>query len=99
MSENRKPVAVIAGGSGFIGAAVAEAFAADGYELRLIGRSAGIRWGDGHAVDRAVDGADVVINFAGKSVNCRYTDKNRQEILASRLSTTRALREAIERAD
>lgn len=99
MSKSGKPVAVIAGGSGFIGSAVAHAFAADGYELRLIGRSAGIRWDDRNALDRAVDGADVVINFAGRSVNCRYTDRNRQEILDSRLSTTRALREAIDRAD
>jgi NAD dependent epimerase/dehydratase family enzyme len=99
MSRSGKPVAVIAGGSGFIGSAVADAFAADGYELRLIGRSAGIRWDDRNALDRAVDGADVVINFAGRSVNCRYTDRNRQEILDSRLSTTRALRAAIDRAD
>ena len=99
MSKSRRPVAVIAGGSGFIGAAVAEAFEADGYDLQYIGRSAGIRWDDGDAINRAVDGADVVINFAGRSVNCRYTDQNRQEILDSRLSTTRTLREAIERAD
>ncbi|KRB38988.1 epimerase [Microbacterium sp. Root180] len=99
MSESRRPVAVIAGGSGFIGAKVAEAFAADGYELRHIGRSAGIRWFDHDAISRAVDGADVVVNFAGRSVNCRYTDQNRQEILDSRLSTTRALRDAIERAE
>src|SRR6478609_9440184 len=98
MSEDRGPVAVIAGASGCIGAAVTEAFAADGYDLRLIGRGAGIRWGDGDGIERAVDGADVVINFTGRSVNCRYTEHNRQEILDSRLSTTRTLREATESA-
>src|SRR6478752_337154 len=99
MSKDRRPVVVIAGASGFIGAAVTEAFAVDGYDLRLIGRGAGIRWGDGDGIKRAVNGADVVINFAGRSVNCRYTDQNRQEILNSRLSTTRALREAIALAE
>jgi NAD dependent epimerase/dehydratase family enzyme len=32
-----------------------------------------------------IDGADVVVNLAGRSVNCRYTRKNRQEIMDSRL--------------
>ncbi len=99
MSGSGRPVAVIAGSSGFIGAAVAQAFEADGYELRLIGRSADVRWGDDEAIQRAVDGADLVVNLAGRSVNCRYTDRNRQEILDSRVLTTRALREAIVRAD
>lgn len=99
MGTSRRPIAVIAGGTGFIGAAVAEAFEADGYDLRFVGRHAGIGWDDGAAIKRAVDGADVVINFAGRSVNCRYTDRNRHEILSSRLSTTRTLRDAIESAD
>ncbi|MFT3798243.1 epimerase [Microbacterium sp.] len=88
-------IAVIAGASGFIGRAVADAFAADGYEIRLVGRDADVRWDDPGALRRAVDGAEVVVNFAGKSVNCRYIDRNRDEILGSRVRTTRALREAI----
>lgn len=99
MDDNRAPIAVIAGASGFIGKAVAEAFAADGYALRFIGRDEGTRWDDAEAVGRAVDGADVVVNLAGRSVNCRYTDAHRAEILDSRVETTRALREAIERAE
>lgn len=99
MTSSGKPVAVIAGGSGFVGRAVAEAFAADGYTLRLVGRRATIRWDDAAALGRAVDGADVVVNLAGKSVDCRYTDRNRDEILRSRVLTTRALREAIVRAE
>ncbi|MBN9192002.1 epimerase [Microbacterium sp.] len=97
MDAGEKRIAVIAGGSGYIGAAVAQAFAADGYELRRIGRTDGIPWTDPNALRAAMDGADVVVNLAGRSVNCRYTDRNRQEILDSRLSTTRALREAITR--
>jgi len=95
MNGNHRPVAVIGGASGFMGRAVAEAFAADGYELRLVGRDAPLRWGDTEAIRRTVDGADVVVGFAGASVNCRYNDRNRQAILDSRVQTTRVLREAI----
>lgn len=43
-----------------------------------------------------LEGADMLINLAGKSVNCRYNKKNRQEILDSRINATRALGEAIQ---
>ncbi|WP_345803300.1 DUF1731 domain-containing protein [Microbacterium sp. AZCO] len=95
MVESGAPVAVVAGASGFIGRAVTDALAADGYELRTVGRSAEARWGDAGAVRRAVDGADVVVNLAGKSVDCRYTDRDRRAILDSRVGTTTVLREAI----
>jgi NAD dependent epimerase/dehydratase family enzyme len=95
MDDSGRPIAVIAGATGFIGAAVAAAFEADGYELRVIGRDQGVRWSDADGIRRAVDGAEVVVNFAGMSVNCRYTDRNRDQILDSRVSTTRAVREAI----
>lgn len=42
-----------------------------------------------------LEGADLVINLAGKSVNCRYTKKNKAEIFASRLDSTRIIGEAI----
>lgn len=99
MTKDQEPVVVLAGASGFIGSAIADAFVEDGYEVRFIGRNAPVRWDDPDALGQAVDGADVVVNFAGKSVNCRYTDRNRDEILASRVQTTRALREAIAHAD
>tara|TARA_B100000378_G_scaffold253907_1_gene230099 strand:- start:6680 stop:7741 length:1062 start_codon:yes stop_codon:yes gene_type:complete len=99
MTKDQVPVVVLAGASGFIGSAVADAFVGDGYEVRLVGRNAPVRWDDPDALGRAVEGADVVVNFAGKSVNCRYTDRNRDEILASRVQTTRALRVAVARAD
>ena len=44
------------------------------------------------------EGADVVINLAGRNVNCRYTPENRQEILSSRVGSTRLVGEAIARA-
>ena len=44
------------------------------------------------------DGADVVINLAGRSVNCRYNEKNRREIMDSRVNSTRVVGEAIKNA-
>ncbi|KQZ83314.1 NAD-dependent epimerase [Microbacterium sp. Root166] len=91
-----RPIAVIAGASGFVGRALRTALEADGYELRLIGRDGpDARWSDQASVRRAVDGAQVLVNLAGKSVNCRYNDRNRDEILRSRVETTRQLREAV----
>jgi uncharacterized protein len=96
MADISAPIAVLAGGSGFIGAALRRALIADGYRVIGIGRTGpDVRWIDESAVRRAVDGADIVVNLAGKSVNCRYTDRNRDEILRSRTETTRQLREAI----
>lgn len=93
------PRVVLGGGSGFIGQALKAAFEADGYEVAVIGREGpDARWDDPASVNRVVDGAEIVIGLAGKSVNCRYTDKNRNEILRSRIDTTRALREAIAQA-
>lgn len=98
MDSDRWPVAVIGGAGGFVGSAVAETLTAEGWSVRRIGRTGAVRWGDTAAIAQAVDGADLIVNFAGRSVNCRYTDSNRREILASRVTTTRALREAVARA-
>jgi len=43
----------------------------------------------------ALEGADVLIKLAGRSVNCRYTPQNQREILASRVRSTQILGEAI----
>jgi NAD dependent epimerase/dehydratase family enzyme len=45
-----------------------------------------------------IDGADVVINLAGRSVNCRYDAGNRKAIIDSRVESTRAVGEAIRQA-
>jgi hypothetical protein len=50
------------------------------------------RWAD------EIDGCDVVINLAGRSVNCRYNQRNRKEIIDSRVLSTRVVGEAIARA-
>lgn len=88
---------VIAGASGFIGRRLTRHFRAQGAEVATIGRgeSADASWGDAAGIRRVIDGADVLVNLAGKSVNCRYTAANRAEILRSRVETTAALREAV----
>ena len=45
-----------------------------------------------------LEGADAVINLAGRSVNCRYTAANLREMMDSRVDSTRAVGLAIERA-
>ena len=42
-----------------------------------------------------LEGADILINLSGKSVNCRYTKKNKEEIFISRTQSTTVLGEAI----
>jgi len=89
----------IAGASGFMGRAIRASYAADGAEVRTIGRTgADATWDDPGGLVQAVHGADILVNLAGKSVNCRYGPANRDEILRSRVATTRALAEAVARA-
>jgi NAD dependent epimerase/dehydratase family enzyme len=92
--------AVLGGGSGFLGTALRTALEADGYEVSIIGRSGpDARWDDPGSVLRIVDGADLVIGLAGKIVNCRFTSANRDEILRSRIDTTRLLSDAIAQSE
>ncbi len=89
---------VLAGASGFVGRFLAEAFRADGARVALIGRSGpDAAWGDAEGIRGLLEGSDLLINLAGKSVNCRYGPANRAEILRSRVDTTRELREALAR--
>ena len=79
---------VIPGGTGQVGTLLARKFRADGHEAVTLDRSQA-------AWPAAIDGADVVINLAGRSVNCRYNKKNRDEILDSRVSSVRTVGQAI----
>jgi uncharacterized protein (TIGR01777 family) len=79
---------VVAGGTGQVGTILAREFD----DLVVISRAGPVRWD--HA-GHVIDGADVLINLAGRSVNCRYNAANRAEIMDSRVQTTRALGEAI----
>src|SRR5690242_16622462 len=88
--------AVVAGWNGFIGHQLVDDLIARGYDVARVGRSGpDARWDDPSSIAGVVDGAALVVNLAGKSVGCRYTERNREEILRSRVATTRQLHEAI----
>ena len=82
---------VIAGASGFIGSYLTAAYRAEGAEVVHIGRTGDAVWGDLPAITDLIDGSALLVNLAGKSVNCRYTPANRAEIMRSRVETTREL--------
>jgi len=97
---------VIPGGSGQVGTILARAFRGDGHEVVVLSRKPAqapwrvVEW-DAHTLGmwtRELEGADVVINLTGRSVNCRYTPENRRLIMESRVQSTRAVGEAIARA-
>ena len=93
---------VIPGGSGQVGQILKRGLAGNGHEVVIVGRgpNADAQWNgrSGGPWTRHIDGADVVINLAGRSVNCRYGAKNRREILESRVDSTHAVGDAIARA-
>ncbi len=99
---------ILAGGSGFLGGALAKHFRALNWEIIVLTRHPrerddGVKevaWNARTLGDwqRFVDGADVVINLTGKSVDCRYNAKNRHDIIASRVDSTRVIGEAIARS-
>ena len=101
MSERRvRDRVVLAGASGFIGDYLTAAYRSRGAEVTRIGRRGpDARWGNTAAITDALDGADVLINLAGKSVNCRYNEANRAEIIRSRVATTSELARAIAACD
>ena len=98
---------VIAGGSGFLGLNLARHLSANGHEVVILSRSAPIAgpwrhmsW-NGHQVgDWALelDGATALVNLAGRTVDCTKTPAHCDEILRSRVDSTRALGEALLRA-
>lgn len=91
---------VLAGGTGFVGRYFEQKYSKLGYEVVIISRQAGhVAWDDEEAILAAVNGSECVINLAGKSVNCRYNEKNKREILVSRTETTKRLGEAIAKCD
>ncbi|MGR3764281.1 TIGR01777 family oxidoreductase [Rossellomorea sp. NS-SX7] len=87
---------VLAGGTGFVGQYLEEQFSSLGYEVMIISRNnPNITWDNTKELIRALEGSDLLINLAGKSVNCRYNEKNKNEILLSRTETTEILGSAI----
>ena len=83
----------ISGGTGFIGKQLTDYLLQSGNEIILISRK------DFTTTDnqlaKLIISADVILNFAGSSVLCRWNKRNREQILSSRVNTTRLLVEAV----
>lgn len=97
---------ILAGGTGHLGKLLTKEFVRQGYAVVILSRSARplpdeqvsmVEW-DGVTLGKwkeVLDGADAVINLTGKSVQCRFTEANKKELVDSRILPTRLLGEAI----
>jgi uncharacterized protein (TIGR01777 family) len=103
---NKPMKIVIPGGTGQVGTILARAFSSDGHDVVVLSRNATaapwrvVAW-DAQTLGpwtKEIEGADVIINLAGRSVNCRYNDANRRAIMDSRVISTRVIGEAISNA-
>ena len=98
---------ILAGGSGFLGGELAKQFTTLGWEVVVLTRSPKSQANDAREVawdaatlgewSHELDGATAVVNLTGRSVDCRYTTKNRREIMDSRVNSTRVVGQAIAR--
>ncbi|MEQ4205708.1 TIGR01777 family oxidoreductase [Actinopolymorpha sp. B9G3] len=100
---------VIPGGTGQVGRILSRALVRSGHQVVVLSRGSGrglapgVRhesW-DGRtqgAWTKELDGCDAVINLAGRSVSCRYSESNLRAMMDSRVESTRAVGEAIEQA-
>lgn len=97
---------IIPGGTGQVGTVLARAFHTDGHDVLVLGRTpSNLEWRtaiwDGETIGgwaKEIDGADVVINLAGRNVNCRYNPESRRQIMDSRVKSTKVVGEAIARS-
>lgn len=94
---------VLPGGSGQVGNILSRHFHAQGHEVVVLARRVApapwrvVNW-DGESLGNwtsELENADVLINLAGRSVDCRYTPSNRRAIKESRVQTTHLLGRAI----
>jgi NAD dependent epimerase/dehydratase family enzyme len=100
------PKIIIAGGTGFLGQLLAQSLLRDGFDVVLLSRNLSQRtilgrlvlW-NGESIDdwiEELEGSRALINLTGRSIDCRHTALNRQEILDSRIKSTRVLGEALQ---
>jgi len=92
---------VLAGGNGYLGTVLAAHFKDVADEVVILSRKPRIAHGNISTVVwdakqegdwcAALQGADLLVNLCGKNVNCRYNEKNRKEIIASRVVPTTLL--------
>jgi uncharacterized protein (TIGR01777 family) len=97
---------ILAGGSGFLGSVLAKYFHSKLYDVVILSRNPKlydpvarhIHWDGKNSGEwiEEFENAFAVINLTGRTVNCRYTEKNKQEILESRVNATIAVGLAIQ---
>ena len=96
---------IIAAGTGFLGQALVSHFENKFDEIVILTRGQSsvsgkiklVNW-DAKTLsgwETELENTDVLINLAGKSVDCRYTEKNKKEILLSRIQSTKVLNQAV----
>ena len=98
----QQPKMVIAGGNGFLGNHLRQHFQQLGYRVVVISRGGApgldsVQW-DARTLGpwaAELEGAAVLVNMAGRTVDCRYSEANKREIIASRVESTRVLGAAV----
>jgi len=108
MDQQSKKRVVLAGGSGFIGLKLAEHLSELGFDVVILSRNkptegpwSFCQW-DGRTLGdwaRVVDGAHAVVNLAGRSVDCVKTPLHIDQVLRSRVESTRVLGDAVHSAE
>ncbi|CAM5277733.1 NAD-dependent epimerase [Streptomyces purpurascens] len=95
---------VIPGGTGQVGTLLKRALSAAGHDVVVLSRRP-VRPGEVHwdgatpgPWTEEIDGSDVVVNLAGRSVSCRYTPANLRDMMDSRVDSARVVGEAIAKA-
>jgi len=96
---------IIAAGTGFLGQVLVNHFKNKFEEIAILTRGKsqitnGIKYVNWNAKtfsgwEKELENAAVLINLAGKSVDCRYTIENKKEILLSRIESTKILNKAV----
>lgn len=99
---------ILAGGSGFLGQIIINHFYNTQTKLIVLTRSKNktdknvnyMNWDGANFGEwvKEIDETDVVINLTGKSVDCRYTEKNKKEIISSRVNATAIIGKAIQQS-
>lgn len=103
--QGTRPRVILPGGNGFIGRFLGKYLVSIGFDVVVLSRSPVASTGNIHQVRwdartlgdwvSELDGARAIVNLVGRSVNCRYNERNRREILESRVDSTRVLGKAI----